>query len=63
MAVIVEQQTICQKYALDRDEVFDVNTIAKSTYVTGTMCDFHDFVLTWKCQKMCCGWLQDYLKD
>ena len=23
MAVIVEQQTICQRYALDHDEVFD----------------------------------------
>ena len=28
-----------------------------------TMCDFHDFGLTWKCQKMCFGWLHDYLKD
>ena len=23
------------------------------------MCDFHDFGLTWKCKKMCCGWLHD----
>ena len=27
------------------------------------MCAFHDFGLTWKCQKMCFGWLHDYLKD
>ena len=28
-----------------------------------TMCDFHHCGLTWKCQKMCFGWLHDYLKD
>ena len=27
-----------------------------------TMCDFHDFGFTWKCKKMCFGWLHDYLK-
>ena len=26
------------------------------------MCDFHDFGLAWKCQKMGFGWLHDYLK-
>ena len=27
-----------------------------------TMYDFHDFGLTWKCHKMCFGWLHDYFK-
>ena len=27
-----------------------------------TMCDFHDFGITWKCQEMCFGWLHDYPK-
>ena len=33
------------------------------TYLLCTMYDFHDFGLTWKCQKMCFGWLYNYLKD
>ena len=29
--------------------------IAADLFTHSTICDFHDFGLTWKCQKMCLG--------